>query len=480
MAMDAILATLVESWPVVAGGLTVGLSLLAAGHVILYKRDSRAAVAWVGLIWLVPVVGSGLYVLLGVNRIKRRAAARRPLRAGSAVPPAPTPLPPERDALPPARLVDRLTGRSLVAGNAVTPLVNGDEAYPAMLAAIELARSSVALSTYIFDNDAAGALFLDALERAVRRGVAVRVLVDAVGARYSWPPIIHALRRRAVPVAAFSPTVLPWRMAYFNLRNHRKILVVDGRVGFTGGMNIRAGHLLERRPPPRHPVRDLHFRIEGPEVAHLVRTFAEDWAFTRGESLAGEAWFPPLSPAGTVAARCLPDGPDEDTDPARFTRLGALACARESVRIVTPYFLPDSALITALAVAAMRGVRVEIALPETNNLALVRWAATAQLWQVLERGCRVYHTPGPFDHTKLVLVDGVWALIGSSNWDPRSLRLNFEFDVECYDAALVDRLDRLVEMKLARAHQVTLADVNGRSLPIKLRDGVARLAAPYL
>src|SRR5918996_1417434 len=194
MAMDAILATLVESWPVVAGGLTVGLSLLAAGHVILYKRDSRAAVAWVGLIWLVPVVGSGLYVLLGVNRIKRRAAARRPLRAGSAVPPAPTPLPPERDALPPA--------------------------------------------------------------------------------------------------AAFGPTLLPWRMSYFNLRNHRKILVVDGRVGFTGGLNIRAGHILDDRP--RHPVRDTHFRVEGPVVAHLVHAFAEDWAFTRGETLAGETWFPPL------------------------------------------------------------------------------------------------------------------------------------------------------------------------------------------
>src|SRR5918996_110249 len=269
--MEGLLATVAESWPVVAGGMSVGLSLLASAHVILYKRDSRAAVAWVGLIWLVPVVGSGLYVLLGVNRIKRRAAARRPLRAGSAVPPAPTPLPPERDALPPAAAH-------------LEPL--------ARLAAIESARSSVALSTYIFDNDAAGALFLDALERAVRRGVAVRVLVDAVGARYSWPPIIHALRRRAVPVAAFSPTVLPWRMAYFNLRNHRKILVVDGRAGFTGGLNIRAGHVLEDRP--RHPVRDTHFRVEGPVVAHLLQAFAEDWAFTRGETLAGETWFPPL------------------------------------------------------------------------------------------------------------------------------------------------------------------------------------------
>jgi cardiolipin synthase len=147
---------------------------------------------------------------------------------------------------------------------------------------------------------------------------------------------------------------------------------------------------------------------------------------------------------------------------------------------MTPYFLPDSRLISALNVTAMRGVTVEILLPQKNNLALVQWASTAQLWQVLRRGCRIYYTAPPFDHTKLMLVDDCWAFFGSSNWDPRSLRLNFEFDVECFDPDLVSTLDAFIERKLGTARPITLQEVNGRPLPIKLRDGVARLAAPYL
>jgi cardiolipin synthase A/B len=484
--MESALVALAEWWPVVAVVLTVSLSAVASGHAILNKRDSRAAVGWVGLIWLAPVLGAGLYALLGINRIQRRAAGQRAIRSGVSATferPAPPreipPLPPEVAHLRSlAELVQRLSGRSLTTGNSVTPLANGDEAYPAMLAAIDGATRSVALSSYIFDNDAAGNRFLEALERACHRGVEVRVLVDAVGARYSWPPIPWKLRGRGVRAVAFGRTFLPWRMPYLNLRNHRKLLVVDGRVGFTGGLNIRSGHVLALNTP--HPIQDLHFRIEGPVVRHLSGTFADDWAFTTEEVLTGDAWFPELGPAGTVLARGLTDGPDEDLDKARFTLLGALACAHDAVRVVTPYFLPDQALITELCVTAMRGVRVEIVLPEENNLALVQWASTAQLWQVLGGGCHVFYTSPPFDHTKLMLVDGAWALIGSSNWDSRSLRLNFEFDVECYDTALVKELDRLVERKLKTARPVTLEEVNGRSLPIKLRDGFARLAAPYL
>lgn len=483
--MQSAMAFLDEWWPHAAAVLTVGLSFVASGHVLLDKRDNRSAVAWVGLIWLAPVVGTLLYLLLGVNRIHRRAVALRsgrPVIAARSEPApwVPAPIPATAAHLESlATLVQHLTGRKLTAGNTITPLVDGDAAYPAMIAAIDAAQASVALSTYIFDNDPAGRLFLDALERAVKRGVAVRVLVDAVGARYSWPtPIFSLLRRRRIPAAAFGRTVLPWRVTYFNLRNHRKLLVVDGRVGFTGGMNIRVGHMVALKP--RSPVQDLHFRLEGPVVAHLAQIFAEDWGFTRREVLSGDAWFPSLDGTGRVTARGLADGPDEDLDPCRFTRLGALSCARDWVRIVTPYFVPDSDLLTELAITAMRGVRVEIVLPAVNNLLLVHWAATAQLWQVLGRGCRVYYAPPPFDHTKLMLVDGAWALVGSSNWDARSLRLNFEFDVECYDTALVEELDRLVEAKLARARPVTLEDVNGRSLAIRLRDGIARLAAPYL
>jgi cardiolipin synthase len=255
------------------------------------------------------------------------------------------------------------------------------------------------------------------------------------------------------------------------------VLVVDGRVGFTGGMNVRDDFL---EGDGRPPFQDLHARVEGPVVAHLQSTFAEDWLFTTGETLEGGAFFPPLRSAGDVLARGVADGPDEDFEAVRWLLLGALATARERVRIVTPYFLPDAALVTALDVAVMRGVGVDVVLPERGNLPLVQWAQTAQLWQVLERGCRVWLTPQPFDHTKLMVVDGVWSLLGSANWDPRSLRLNFELDVECFDADLAARLEALAEERMARSRPVALADVDRRSLPVKLRDGIARLLSPYL
>jgi cardiolipin synthase len=480
------LVNLIQSLGSVPVALTFLLSVIASAHVVLYKRDSRAAVAWVGLIWLAPIAGSVLYVLLGINRIRRQAVtqrtARRVITGETALPPvAPRPelLPPEVQHLHPlAELVDRISSRRIKPGNAITPLVNGDEAYPEMLAAIENAELTVALSTYIFDNDEVGRQFQEALERAVKRGVEVRVLVDTVGARYSWPPIWRSLKQRGVRVALFGRTLWPWRMPYLNLRNHRKLLVADGRVGFTGGMNIRQGHVLGTHPS--HPVEALHFKLEGPVVAQLMRTFADDWLFTTGELLDDVTWFPPLDVSGSVVARGINDGPDEDFEKARFVFLGALACAQKSVRIVTPYFVPDQGLISALDVTALRGVTVEILLPEESNLALVQWASTAQLWQVLARGCRVFTTPAPFDHSKLMVVDDGWALFGSSNWDARSLRLNFEFGVECYDAALAAKLNALIERKLERAREVTAAEVNGRSLPVKLRDGIARLAAPYL
>ncbi|HSP81780.1 MAG TPA: phospholipase D-like domain-containing protein [Myxococcaceae bacterium] len=478
---------LMEVWPHVAAVLTVVANLLATAHAVLRKRDVRAAVAWVGLVWLVPLVGVVLYLLLGINRIRRRARALPLRQEHGQFPPAPNALPCTPEVLevivPEAahlasqvRLVDAVVRhRPLLPGNQLVPLEAGADAYPAMLEAIAQARTSLSLCSYIFDNDEAGRRFVDALARAVERGVQVRVLIDALGLRYDWPPITGRLRRAGVRVARFLPTLMPARLPFMNLRNHRKLLVVDGRVGFTGGMNIRE-HFL----PGHGEAHDLHFRVEGPVVGQLQETFAEDWAFTTGERLHGETWFPRLQPVGRVLARGIPDGPDEDFETLRWTMLGALASARGSVRIVTPYFLPDSALVTALTVAAMRGVRVEVVLPERGNLPVVQWAATAQLWQVLRPGCRVFLTAPPFDHTKLMVVDGVWSLVGSANWDPRSLRLNFEFDVECYDAELAARLESLIDARLQHARRLTLEEVNSRSLPIRLRDGVARLLSPYL
>jgi cardiolipin synthase A/B len=477
-----------EAWQLIVAGLTLLLALLASGHAVLYKRDSRAAIGWVGFIWLAPLVGAVCYFMFAINRVRRRASLLRANLERYRAHAAERECPPEEmhRHLPGhtghlhilARVVGGVVGRPLMPGNHIEPLLNGDEAYPAMLDAIRGATKTVSLLTYIFDRDEIGLEFARALGEAVRRGVEVRVLIDAAGTRYSWPDILRTLRHEKVTHARFLPLFRLGRLLAINLRTHRKILVADGRLGFTGGMNIRLGHCLKRRP--RRPVQDIHFRVQGPVVTQLQEAFADDWLFTTGESLRGDAWFPKLENAGPVLARGVIDGPDEDFEKLRWTLLGALSIARYSVRIVTPYFLPDSPVVSALNLAAMRGVQVEIILPSKSNLPFVQWASEAAWWQVLEHGCRVWVTPPPFDHSKLMVVDGCWVLVGSANWDARSLRLNFEFNLECYDAELARLLETLIEPKKQTARQITLEEVDSRSLAVRLRGGVARLASPYL
>jgi cardiolipin synthase len=470
-----------DSWKVVASVLSVLVAVLAWSHVVLHKRDVRAALGWVGLIAFAPILGAVAYMIFGVNRIRRRAQALRPPEVRPRPedrPPAPA-LPPGAEHMGPlVRLADAVVRRPLVSGNAISLLPGGSLAYPAMLSAIEAAERSITLCTYIFDPGTVGDAFVEALAKAKERGVQVRVLIDAIGVRYRWPPVHHRLRRQGVRTALFLPRLSPVWLPFVNLRNHRKILVVDGRIAFTGGMNIRDTFV----PGPRRPApfMDLQARVEGPVVAHLQSAFAEDWLFTTGEDLVGPAFFPPAVSAGPVLGRGIPDGPDEDFETIRWVLLGAVAAARRRIRIVTPYFLPDQGLVTALNVAALRGVEVDVILPERGNLPIVQWAQNAQLWQVLDHGCRVWATPRPFDHTKAMTVDGAWSLLGSANWDPRSLRLNFELDVEAYDAGVAADLDALVDARLVAAREITLRDVDQRPLPLRLRDGMARLFSPYL
>jgi cardiolipin synthase len=470
-------------WPHLVAGFGFLAALLAAIHALLHKRDSRAAALWIGLIWFLPVLGPMLYLVFGINRIRRRAISLGIHKITSR--PIPEDLG-ETEAVEAqhlqqlARVVGHVVGQPLTPGNHVQPLVNGDAAFPAMIAAIESATKSLAFTTYIFDNDPSGKQFVDALGRAVKRGVVVRVLIDAAGTRYSWPPVTHRLKRAQIPFAKFLPASLltPWRVTTINLRNHRKLLVADGRVAFTGGMNIRRGNVLADHP--KGAVQDLQFRVEGPVVTRLQEAFVNDWAFTTGETLDDDIWFPELKERGEVIARVITDGPDEDFEKFRWALLAALAEAQTSVQILTPYFLPDTALITALNLAAMRDVRVDILLPAKNNLPFVHWASRAMWWQVLKRGCHVWLTPPPFDHSKLMIVDGHWVLLGSANWDARSLRLNFELNLECYGHDFAHEMEAVIQRKLHGAHEVTLAEVDARSLPAKLRDAVARLFSPYL
>ncbi|MEJ2623464.1 MAG: phospholipase D-like domain-containing protein [Pseudolabrys sp.] len=463
-------------------------TLIAAAvtaHVLLTKSDVRAALAWIAVAWLSPFFGAFLYFVFGINRVTRRALnlamPEQPEEAGEA--PGARPTVPENIC----RLAEagaRVTGSPLIAGNAVSVFHGGDEVYPAMLAAIRDAEHSVALASYIFRHDVTGRAFVDTLVDARKRGVAVRVLIDSVGSGYFWSGTLSALEAGGVPAARFLHTWLPWRMPFLNMRNHKKLLIVDGKMGFTGGLNIGADHSRRLVRKRNEYVDDMQVRVEGPVVRQLLQTFAQDWSFTTGEDLAGEAWWPAIAPAGTVFARGIHSGPDADIYKLETILGAALAQARRRVRIVTPYFLPDERVQFAIAQAGLRGVAVEILIPERSDHVVMDWAVRAHLrffGEVFQNlPAAVYFTPAPFNHAKLMTVDGEWCLTGSSNWDTRSFRLNFEFDVECYDRALTAEFDAVIDRKIAQCRTVDPAALAAASPAARLRDAAIRLLLPYL
>jgi cardiolipin synthase A/B len=453
--------------------LTIGTSV----HILLRKRQVPSAVGWLGLVWFAPLVGTLIYLTLGINRVQRRA---RRLRKGDRGADGPGPDRSDRllEAMRSlARSNGRITDRPLLHAHIAAVYRNGDAAYPAMIEAIEGARHSVGLSSYIFCDDEWGGRFIDALAEANRRGVQVRVLIDGFGGGWLRGPAYHRLRRLGVPAARFLHSFLPWRMPFLNLRSHKKMLLIDGALAFMGGLNIADQNVLATRPAD--PVQDLHFRIEGPVVAQLVEAFAQDWAFETEEELEGPAWMPDIAePADPVAARVIDSGPDADVEKIEFAILQAVSCARHRIAVMTPYMLPDDRLISALSLAAMRGVEVDIVVPSVSDHRLVDWSLRANSGPLLHDGVRMWLGPPPFHHAKLMVVDDEWCLVGSANWDMRSFRLNFELCIEIYDTALAT--DLMAFMQAARGTPLTQGQLRARPLLIRLRDATARLLLPYL
>jgi cardiolipin synthase len=261
------------------------------------------------------------------------------------------------------------------------------------------------------------------------------------------------------------------------LRNHRKILVIDGAVGFTGGMNIGDRYLASKTRNPSRVI-DVHFKLEGPVVKQIEQAFLEDWGFITGEYL---NLFPISStPAGDALCRTIIDGPHEKIDRLATILMGAIASATSSIYLMSPYFLPSRELIAALEIAALRGVSVNIVLPGKNNFPFMKWAANNFLWRLLHWGIRVYFQPPPFVHSKLLVIDDHYVNIGSANIDPRALRLNFELNVEIYDNTLGREVTNHIRESIRHCRELTLNDLNARSLPVQLRDAFFWLFSPYL
>ena len=456
-----------------AVALYVLCSMFAAVHALLTKPDPRSALGWIATCWLLPFAGTVLYLLFGVNRVRTRA---RQLRAGlSTVAGGIDSQPPDDFATQLTRIGDAVTQRPRLPGNEVVALENGENAFPLMLQAIHAARHSIWLSTYIFETDEVGREFIAALAAAAARGVQVHVLIDGIGEWYSWPHAVRLLRRAGVRAARFLPPRFAIPVLSLNLRNHRKLLIADGEIGFVGGMNIggrEVGKAHQRR------MADLHFRVRGPAVSQLAECFAADWQFAAGETLAP----PPAdaAKAGACVCRVITEGPDEDSDKLLFVILGAIAVAHRQVLIMTPYFIPPPELTAALQTAALRGVEVCLVLPARSNLRYVDWATRRWLPPLLQRGIQVYLQPPPFSHTKLIVIDGSYAQIGSANIDPRSLRLNFEIAVEVYDDAVCAQLAKYILSARDHAIRVTAESIPGQAVVRRLRDSLFWLLSPYL
>lgn len=456
---------------------------MAAFQALVTKRDPRSALGWAAVLIFLPFLGLVLYLIFGISRAQSRA--EKIMRRHAALERgytllnqsvSPDLLPSQQiDSM--ARLGRKLTSVQLCGGNSITPLHNGNQAYPAMLEAIGQAKKYVLLSTYIFNYGQVAQKFIAALTEAKNRGVDVRVIVDGFGTLYSWHKPWKILSKAGIKTTRFMPLQLFPPHFNINLRCHRKVLVCDG-IGFTGGMNISDDDLCPPENIKEHCIHDVQFRCVGPIVTELRQSFLLNWSFCTSEYLT----LPDVeSPAtGCSSCRVVVDGPGNDADVLNDLISGAINLARDSVRIMTPYFLPSHELMAALRSAAQRGVDTRVVLPGKNNLPYMNWATERLLPDLLSAGVRVWYQPPPFAHTKLLAIDDFYCQIGSANLDARSMRLNFELNMEVFDRAFNATLSDFIDRTINDGSEISLRELKSQPWAIRLRNSAAWVFSPYL
>ncbi len=463
--------------------------LALAVRIVLQKRPPLSTLAWVFGLSFLPIVGLFVYTLLGPQRLARRRSKRslalERLRASM----------PDLAGLTTDEAFD--AGRDLddeqrplvtlalnnseapvSSGNAVEVLRNGPACFDALEAAIRGATHHIHVEYYIFEPDETGRRFRDLLAQRAAEGIEVRLLVDAIGSWSLSHGFLAPLRHAGAQLRIFNRATLG-RLRW-NFRNHRKVVVVDGRVGFTGGLNIGDDYLGQG---PDGVWRDTHLRIEGPAVQALQRFFLEDWSAARPKEkgFAGGRYFrarPPASGGGVV--QVVASGPDRDWQSIQQIFFTAIAGAKSRVLLTTPYFVPDEPTLAALQTAALRGVDVQLLLPKRTDARVARAAARSYYDELLKAGVRIHEYLPGFLHAKVLVVDGRFASVGSANFDQRSFRLNFELNAHLFDPAVIARLEETFGHDVTMSREVTAEDRKELALPQRLAEALARMLSPLL
>ena len=351
------------------------------------------------------------------------------------------------------RTLGRLLPPAIVPGNRVTTLVNGDQIFPAMLAAIRSARRTITLETYVYWSGRIGHEFAEALAERARAGVRCHVLLDWFGSKKMSPSSLHLMRRAGVEVVRYHRRW--WHVTRLNHRTHRKLLAVDGLIGFTGGVGI-ADEWAGNAQDENH-WRDNHYRVEGPVVAQLQSAFTDNWLKKQHVVLHDESYFPDLATAGELPCQVFQSSPDEGSESMQLMYLMGIGAARRSIRIATGYFVPDRLTIAALLEARARGVEVDIIVPGPHiDFQVVRYASRDRWGDLLAAGVRIYEFMPTMYHTKAMIVDELWTSIGSTNFDNRSFRLNDEANLNVYDGSFALEQVEWFEQDKQRCRAITL------------------------
>ncbi|HWL92883.1 MAG TPA: cardiolipin synthase [Phycisphaerae bacterium] len=464
--------------------------ILAVENILRTKREPRGMIAWILAMIFLPFVGMIAYMLVGPvpmqRKVRRRVSRRRLIAAALAEKKAM--LADRHNVGDPAVLDQRTRGLVNLAGklsDAVVTRDNGvivhhdpEKAFLNHSLAIEAAEHHVHMEYYIYRPDDTGCAMCALLEEKVKQGVEVRLLLDAVGCWALPRRFVREMKAKGIQVEFFLPWGFTTRRFQLNCRNHRKMTVVDGKRAFTGSKNIADEYLGRKKK--LGPWRDTYMEMQGPCVLQMQGVFVEDWHFATKQDLSAATYFPPPEVAGNQVIQVVPSGPDGRSDVMHQLLNAAVADADKSVSIVTPYFVPDRAMLLALTGAAYRGLSVKLLLPSKSDNWLVLWAGRTFYEDLLEAGVELYEYDGGMIHSKQVVVDQRWAMVGSANMDVRSFQLNFELTCILYDKLVAEYLQQDCEQLCAKARRIDKAYFKDLSYPQTLAAGLARLATPIL
>lgn len=450
--------------------------------VVLQRRESGATLAWVLVIVLIPFIGLLSFWLFGTTPLYLRRRKRRKLEAklAPALELVQSRLNAEQQVEGVASslltLANRLDEVGPLSGNTVDVMRDGVVVFNALEKAFDAATRHIHLVYYIWEPDYTGERLRDALVRAARRGVKVRLLLDDVGSRQAKPAFFRPLLAAGGQVERFLKVNILSRHLNLNSRNHRKVVVVDGKVAFTGGMNV--GDVYAGRG---EPWQDLHAQIQGPVAQSLQEVFCQDWYHATQENLVSSAYFPVIAAEGSVRAQFLASGPADARWQAIHTVLfAAMNLATRRIWIETPYFVPDRPIAMALQTAALRGVDVRLLLPGRSDHPLVLYAGRSFIDDLLAAGARVFELYSAMPHAKAVMIDGNFATLGSANMDQRSFRLNFEANIFFYSSEIAGKLEQHFQCLCANANEVTEQTRSTLKSSQKLLESTARILAPLL